>query len=246
MQARLAPVLFTDDDKPATSAARTSPVTPATPLPTALAKTPPQQTPGDQPCTTLHHPSPTSARSASTPSPDLPCAAWFPLVTTPTFIHRKHSSCSASATTSGSRNQHPPAQPKAQVNEPMQYHWQERPSLTERPEPVELQTTRVSPGAPGSPARRAGLGQSAVALPGAGLLLPSIRPHPAAEVVALQLGVLAIRRDTRQADEVPVAARDVLNLVSWSGLGGLAGASSAVSQNSLITSSVPGKLLDEF
>jgi Transposase DDE domain len=38
MQARLAPVLFTDDDKPAAQAARTSPAAPATRSPQALAK----------------------------------------------------------------------------------------------------------------------------------------------------------------------------------------------------------------
>ena len=38
MQARLAPILFTDDDKPAAQAARHSPVAPAARSPKALAK----------------------------------------------------------------------------------------------------------------------------------------------------------------------------------------------------------------
>ena len=49
MHARLAPVLFTDDDKPAASAARTSPVAPAARSPRALAKAATKQTPGDLP-----------------------------------------------------------------------------------------------------------------------------------------------------------------------------------------------------
>src|SRR6185312_13436300 len=49
MQARLAPILFTDDDKPAASAARTSPVAPAARSPNALAKAATKQTPGDFP-----------------------------------------------------------------------------------------------------------------------------------------------------------------------------------------------------
>jgi hypothetical protein len=46
MQARLAPLLFTDDDKPAASAARTSPVAPAA---RSLAKAATKHTPGDLP-----------------------------------------------------------------------------------------------------------------------------------------------------------------------------------------------------
>ena len=49
MQARLAPLLFTDDDKPAARAARTSPVAPAARSPRALAKAATKQTPGDLP-----------------------------------------------------------------------------------------------------------------------------------------------------------------------------------------------------
>src|SRR5713101_8664676 len=49
MQARLAPVLFPDDDKPAASAARPSPVAPAARSPRALAKAATKHTPGDLP-----------------------------------------------------------------------------------------------------------------------------------------------------------------------------------------------------
>ena len=45
MQARLAPLLFTDDDKPAAQAARTSPVAPAARSPRALAKAATKHTP---------------------------------------------------------------------------------------------------------------------------------------------------------------------------------------------------------
>jgi len=49
LQARLAPLLFTDDDKPAAQAARPSPVAPAARSPRALAKAATKQTPGDLP-----------------------------------------------------------------------------------------------------------------------------------------------------------------------------------------------------
>ena len=49
LQARLAPLLFTDDDTPAASAARPSPVAPAARSPRALAKAATKQTPGDLP-----------------------------------------------------------------------------------------------------------------------------------------------------------------------------------------------------
>ena len=49
LQARLAPLLFTDDDKPAAQAARPSPVAPAARSPRALAKAATKHTPGDLP-----------------------------------------------------------------------------------------------------------------------------------------------------------------------------------------------------
>ena len=49
MHDRLAPLLFTDDDKPAAQAARPSPVAPAARSPRALAKAAAKRTPGDLP-----------------------------------------------------------------------------------------------------------------------------------------------------------------------------------------------------
>lgn len=49
MQARLAPILFTDDDKAAVSAARPNRVASAARLPRALAKAATNHTPGDLP-----------------------------------------------------------------------------------------------------------------------------------------------------------------------------------------------------
>ena len=49
MQARLAPVLFADDDKPAAQAARPSPAAPATRSPRALAKAATKRTPAGLP-----------------------------------------------------------------------------------------------------------------------------------------------------------------------------------------------------
>ncbi len=64
MHARLAPLLFTDDDKPAAQAARPSPVAPAARSPHALAKAAAKQTPATSRCTASLPCSPTSARSA--------------------------------------------------------------------------------------------------------------------------------------------------------------------------------------
>ena len=49
LQARLAPLLFTDDDKPAAQATRTGPAAPAARSPRALAKAATKHTPGDLP-----------------------------------------------------------------------------------------------------------------------------------------------------------------------------------------------------
>jgi hypothetical protein len=54
MQARLAPLLFTDDDKQAAQAARPSPVAPATRSPRALANAATKQTPGNLPVHSFH------------------------------------------------------------------------------------------------------------------------------------------------------------------------------------------------
>ena len=56
MQARLAPLLFADDDKPAAQAARPSPVAPAARSPRALAKAATKHTPGRLPGAQLRQP----------------------------------------------------------------------------------------------------------------------------------------------------------------------------------------------
>jgi hypothetical protein len=90
MQARLAPVLFTDDDKPAASAARTSPVAPAARSSRALAKAATKQTPGDQPvhsfATLLAD---LGTICLNTIAPTDPALPGFRLVTTPTALQRQ-------------------------------------------------------------------------------------------------------------------------------------------------------------
>jgi hypothetical protein len=89
MQARLAPLLFTDDDKPAARAVRTSPVAPATRSPRALAKAATKQTPGDQPVhsfgTLLAD---LGTICLNTIAPADPALPGFRLVTTPTALQR--------------------------------------------------------------------------------------------------------------------------------------------------------------
>jgi hypothetical protein len=92
MQARLAPVLFTDDDIPSASAARTSPVAPAARFPRALAKaaTKTKQTPGDLPvhsfATLLADLGTICLNQIQPADPALP---GFRLVTTPTALQRQ-------------------------------------------------------------------------------------------------------------------------------------------------------------
>jgi DDE family transposase len=90
MQARLASLLFTDDDKPAASAARTSPVAPAARSPRALAKAATKQTPGDLP---VHSFATLLADLATiclnTIAPADPALPGFRLVTTPTALQRQ-------------------------------------------------------------------------------------------------------------------------------------------------------------
>jgi hypothetical protein len=90
MQARLAPLLFTDDDKQTASAARTSPVAPAARSPRAQAKAATKHTPGDQPVhsfTTLLADLATICLNTIAPAdPQLP---GFRLVTTPTPLQRQ-------------------------------------------------------------------------------------------------------------------------------------------------------------
>jgi hypothetical protein len=90
MQARLAPLLFTDDDKPAASAARPSPVVPAARSPRALAKAATKQTPGDLPvhsfATLLADLGTICLNTIAPADPALPS---FRLVTTPTAVQRQ-------------------------------------------------------------------------------------------------------------------------------------------------------------
>jgi hypothetical protein len=90
LQARLAPLLFTDDDKPAASAARTSPVAPAARSPRALAKAATKHTPGDLPvhsfATLLADLGTICLNHIQPADPALP---GFRLVTTPTALQRQ-------------------------------------------------------------------------------------------------------------------------------------------------------------
>src|SRR6516225_1694722 len=90
LQARLAPLLFTDDDKPAAQATRTSPVAPAARSPRALAKAATKHTPGDLP---VHSFSSLLTDLATiclnTIAPADPTLPRFRLVTTPTASQRE-------------------------------------------------------------------------------------------------------------------------------------------------------------
>ena len=90
MQARLAPILFTDDDKPAAQAARTSPVAPAARSPRAQAKAVTKHTPAAQPvhsfATLL---SDLGTICLNTIAPADPALPGFRLVTTPTALQRQ-------------------------------------------------------------------------------------------------------------------------------------------------------------
>ena len=89
MQARLAPLLFTDDDKQAAQAARPNPVAPAARSPHALAKAATKQTPGDLPvhsfATLLAD---LGTICLNTIAPADPALPGFRLVTTPTALQR--------------------------------------------------------------------------------------------------------------------------------------------------------------
>jgi len=90
MQARLAPLLFTDDDKPAAQATRPSPVAPAVRSPRALAKAATKQTPGALPvhsfATLLAD---LGTICLNTIAPADPALPGFRLVTTPTALQRQ-------------------------------------------------------------------------------------------------------------------------------------------------------------
>jgi hypothetical protein len=90
MQARLAPILFTDDDKPAAQAARPSPVAPAVRSPRALAKAAAKRTDDELP---VHSFSSLLTDLATicfnTIAPADPALPGFRLVTTPTSLQRR-------------------------------------------------------------------------------------------------------------------------------------------------------------
>jgi hypothetical protein len=89
MQARLAPVLFTDDDKPAARAARQSPVAPAARSPKALAKAAAKRTGDELPVhsfASLLTDLATICLNTITPAD--PALPGFQLVTTPTAVQR--------------------------------------------------------------------------------------------------------------------------------------------------------------
>jgi Transposase DDE domain len=90
IQARLASLLFTDDDKPAAQAARTGPVAPAVRSPRALAKAATKQTPADLP---VHSFATLLADLATiclnTIAPADPALPGFRLATTPTPLQRQ-------------------------------------------------------------------------------------------------------------------------------------------------------------
>jgi hypothetical protein len=90
LQARLASLLFTDDDKPAARAARPSPVAPAVRSPRALAKAATKQTPADLP---VHSFASLLADLGTiclnTIAPADPALPGFRLVTTPTPLQRQ-------------------------------------------------------------------------------------------------------------------------------------------------------------
>ena len=89
MQARLAPVLFADDDKPAAQAARSSPVAPAARSPKALAKAAAKRTGDELPVhsfASLLTDLATICLNTITPAD--PALSGFRLVTTPTAVQR--------------------------------------------------------------------------------------------------------------------------------------------------------------
>jgi hypothetical protein len=90
LQARLAPLLFTDDDKPAAQATRPSPAAPATRSPRALAKAATKHTPGDLPVHSFGSLLTDLATIClNTIAPADPALPGFRLVTTPTALQRQ-------------------------------------------------------------------------------------------------------------------------------------------------------------
>jgi hypothetical protein len=89
MQARLAPLLFTDDDKQTAQAARTGPVAPAVRSPRALAKAATKQTPAALPVHSFSSLlTDLGTICLNTIAPADPALPGFQLVTTPTALQR--------------------------------------------------------------------------------------------------------------------------------------------------------------
>ena len=89
LHARLAPILFTDDDKPAAQATRPSPVAPATRSPRALGKAAAKRTHDDLPVHSLASLLTDLATIClNTITPADPALPGFQLVTTPTAVQR--------------------------------------------------------------------------------------------------------------------------------------------------------------
>ena len=89
MQARLAPLLFTDDDKPAAQAARQSPVAPAARSPKALAKAATKHTPAAVPVHSfVSLLTDLATICLNTIAPADPALPGFRLITTPTAVQR--------------------------------------------------------------------------------------------------------------------------------------------------------------
>jgi hypothetical protein len=90
MQARLAPLLFTDDDKQTAQDARTGPVAPAIRSPRALAKAATKQTPAAQPVHSFSSLlTDLGTICLNTIAPADPAVPGFQLVTTPTALQRQ-------------------------------------------------------------------------------------------------------------------------------------------------------------
>jgi hypothetical protein len=90
LQARLAPLLFTDDDKPAAQATRPSPVAPAARSPRALAKAATKQTPAALPVHSFGSLlTDLGTICLNTIAPADPALPGFQLITTPTALQRQ-------------------------------------------------------------------------------------------------------------------------------------------------------------
>jgi hypothetical protein len=90
LQARLAPLLFTDDDKPAAQATRPSPVAPAARSPRARAKAATKHTPGDLPVHSFSSLlTDLGTICLNTIAPADPALPGFRLVTTPTALQQQ-------------------------------------------------------------------------------------------------------------------------------------------------------------